>query len=171
MKVMKKYSMNFPAVEYTGPTNRCRCGKMPRYFCTPCGGYGLKCECGAQTDIHVPNLTKQNANLLREEWNSLIINSELSPEFVKIYNLDNGDLIIFRATDSCLHASYDNMDDALYLLKEENRKNFTVDYDLTQLIRIPNGNFIIAHIATSKALAYVAGWEGFKYEMMTPVDN
>ena len=93
MKVMKKYSMNFPAVEYTGPTNRCRCGKMGRYLRTPCGGYALGCECGAQTDIHVPNLTKQNANLLREEWNSLIINSELSPEFVKIYNLDNGDLI------------------------------------------------------------------------------
>ena len=170
MKVMKKYSMSLPTVEYTGPTNRCRCGKMPRYFRTPCGGYALKCECGAQTDAHVPDLTKRNANLLREEWNSLIINSELSPEFVKIYNLDNGDLIIFRATDSCLHASYDNMDDALYLLKEENRKNFTVDYDLTQLIRIPNGNFIIAHIATSKALAYVAGWEGFKYELMMPVE-
>ena len=170
MKVMKKYSMSLPTVEYTGPTNRCRCGKMPRYFRTPCGGYALKCECGVQTDTHVPNLTKQNANLLREEWNSLIINSELSPEFVKIYNLDNGDLIIFRATDSCLHASYDNIDEALSLLKEENRKNFTVDYDLTQLIRIPNGNFIIAHIATSKALAYAAGWEGFKYELMMPVE-
>ena len=170
MKVMKKYSMNFPAVEYTGPTNRCRCGKMGRYYRTPCGGYALGCECGAQTDTHVPNLTKQNANLLREEWNSLIINSELSPEFVKIYNLDNGDLIIFRATDSCLHASYDNMDDALSLLKEENRKNFAVDYDLTQLIRIQNGNFIIAHIATSKALAYAAGWDGFKYELMMPVE-
>ena len=62
------------------------------------------------------------------------------------------------------------MDDALSLLKEENRKNFTVDYDLTQLIRIQNGNYIIAHIATSKALAYAAGWDGFKYELMMPVE-
>ena len=44
-----------------------------------------------------------------------------------------------------------------------------VDYDLTQLIRIPNGNFIIAHIATSKALAYVAGWD-FRYDLMVPVE-
>ena len=93
---------------------------------------------------------------------------QYTPEFVKIYNLDNADLIIFKSADSCLHASYDNIDEAL--LKEETRKNFTVDYDLTQLIRIPNGNYYIAHISTSKALAYAAGWDGFKYELMTPVE-
>ena len=169
MKVMKKYSMNLPNVEYTGPINRCRCGKMGRYFRTPCGGYAFGCECGFETATHLPDLTRNNARILAEEWNSMVINSELSPEFVKIYNLDNGDLIIFKASNSCLHASYDNIDEALSLLKEENRKNFTVDYDLTQLIRIPNGNYIIAHIATSKALAYAAGWD-FRYDLMVPVE-
>ena len=166
----RSFSPDQPAVNFTGEFNSCPiCSKLPRYTRSSCGGYHLGC-CGMRTDSCVSDLTKPNANLLREEWNTQVINSELSPLFAKKYNIENGDLIIVKAADSSIYASFDNMDDALACLKQESKKNFSADYDLTQLVRIPNGNFIVAHIATSKILSYVGNWDGFNMNLMVEVD-
>ena len=166
----RRFSSSEPAVAFSGVFNSCPiCSKLPRYTRSSCGGYHLSC-CGIRTKSCVPNLTKENANFLREEWNSIVVNSELSPNFVKKYNMGNGNLVIVRSGDSSIFASYDDMDDALACLKQEMKKDFTIDYDLTQLVRIQNGNFVVAHIATSKVLSYVGNWDGFKYELMMPVE-
>lgn len=166
----RRFSSSEPAVAFSGVFNSCPiCSKLPRYTRSNCGGYHLSC-CGIRTKSCVANLTKENANALREEFNYIVRNSELSEAFVSKYRIENGDLVILKSEDDSIFASFDSIQDAIACMKQECKKNFATDFDLMQVIRMPNGSYRFEHIATSKILCFVGEWPGFRYDLMMPVE-
>ena len=170
---IRRFSAENPAVQFTGEVNRCPfCGSLPRYTCSNCGGYHLGCECGSlRTESCTDNLIRENSNKLREEWNGMVVDAVLSSRFMRMYGAENGSLCVIRSIDSALISVYEDMDEVLAFLKRECKRNARIDYDVCQFVRNENGNYILAHIATSKILSYVGNWEGFNFDLMIKIDN
>lgn len=68
-----------------------------------------------------------------------------------------------------LCVEYDDMDDALEFIKRECKRDFTIDYSVCQIKEKCEDEYIICHLATSKLLAYVGGFEGFDWGKMSTV--
>lgn len=165
---IRKFSSENPVVPFTGEANRCPfCGNFPRYTRSNCRGYHLGCECESiRTDSCTDSLIRENANKLREEWNEMIVDAVLNPRFMRKYGAENGSICVIRSTDSALLSVYEYMDDAIAFLKIECKRNASVDYDICQFVQRDDGNYILAHVATSKILSYVGNWEGFDFNLM-----
>lgn len=170
---IKRYSSENPVVPFTGEVNRCPfCGSLPRYTRSNYGGYRLGCKCSNfRTASCTDNLTRENANKLREEFNEMVVDATLSQLFMDKIGAENGSLCVIRSIDSALLSVYEDMEDALAFLKIECKRNASVDYDICQFVRNENGNYILAHVATSKILSYVGNWEGFDFNLMIKIDN
>ena len=171
---IRRFSAENPVVPFTGEVNRCAfCGSLPRYARSKkCSGYHLGCECGSlRTESCTDNLIRENSNKLREEWNGMVVDAVLSPRFMRKYGAENGSICVIRSTDSALLSVYEDMDQALAFLKIECKRNASVDYDVCQFVQRDDGNYILAHVATSKILSYVGNWEGFDFNLMIKIDN
>ena len=166
---IRRFSSENPVVPFTGEVNVCpSCGSLPRYTRS---NY-LGCECGSlRTESCTDNLIRENSNKLREEWNGMVVDAVLSPRFMRKYGAENGSICVIRSTDSALLYVYEDMDQALAFLKIECKRNASVDYDICQFVRRDDGNYILAHVATSKILSYVGNWEGFDFNLMIKIDN
>ena len=170
---IRRFSAENPAVQFTGEVNRCPfCGSLPRYTRSNCGGYHFGCKCSNfRTASCADNLTRENANKLREEWNEMVVDTTLSQLFMDKIGAENGSLCVIRSTDSALLSVYEDMDQALAFLKIECKRNAIVDYDVCQFVQRDDGNYILAHVATSKILSYVGNWEGFSIDLMIKIDD
>lgn len=84
---------------------------------------------------------------------------------------EKGSLCVIRSIDSALLSVYEDMDEVLAFLKRECKRNASIDYDVCQFVRNENGNYILAHVATSKILSYVGNWEGFNFDLMIKIEN
>ena len=170
---IRRFSAENPAVQFTGEVNKCPfCGSLPRYTRSSCGGYHLGCKCSNfRTANCTDNLTRENANKLREEWNEMVVDAPLSQLFMDKIGAENGSLCVIRSTDSALLSVYEDMDQALAFLKIECKRNAIVDYDVCQFVQRDDGNYILAHVATSKILSYVGNWEGFSIDLMIKIDD
>lgn len=170
---IRRFSAEKPAVQFTGEVNKCPfCGSLPRYTRSSCGGYHLGCKCSNfRTANCTDNLTRENANKLREEWNEMVVDAPLSQLFMDKIGAENGSLCVIRSTDSALLSVYEDMDQALAFLKIECKRNAIVDYDVCQFVQRDDGNYILAHVATSKILSYVGNWEGFSIDLMIKIDD
>ena len=170
---IRRFSAENPAVQFTGEVNRCPfCGSLPRYTRSNCGGYHLGCKCSNfRTANCTDNLIRENANKLREEWNEMVIDATLSQFFMDKIGAENGTLCVIRSIDSTLLSVYEDMDEVLAFLKRECKRNARIDYDVCQFVRNENGNYILAHVATSRILQYVGNWEGFSIDLMIKIDN
>ena len=170
---IRRFSAENPAVPFTGETNPCPfCASLPRYTRSNCGGYHLGCKCSNfRTASCTDNLTRENSNKLREEWNEMVIDATLSQLFMDKIGAENGSLCVIRSIDSALLSVYEDMDQALAFLKIECKRNASVDYDVCQFVQRDDGNYILAHVATSKILSYVGHWEGFDFNLMIKIDN
>lgn len=171
---IRRFSSENPVVPFTGEVNRCAfCGSLPRYARSKkCSGYHLGCECESiRTDSCTDSLIRENANKLREEWNEMVVDAVLNPRFMRKYGAENGSICVIRSTDCALLSVYEDMDQALAFLKIECKRNASVDYDVCQFVQRDDGNYILAHVATSKILSYVGNWEGFDFNLMIKIDN
>lgn len=170
---IRRFSAENPAVPFTGEVNRCPfCGSLPQYTRSNCGGYHLGCKCSNfRTANCTDNLNRENANKLRDEWNEMAVDAVLSSRFMRMYGAENGSICVIRSIDSALLSVYEDMEDALAFLKIECKRNASIDYDVCQFVRNENGNYILAHVATSKILSHVGNWEGFDFNLMIKIDN
>ena len=78
--------------------------------------------------------------------------------------VSDGSIIVVRSWDSVLTYLTDDMDEALLFIKSECKRDFSVDYDLCQLI-----NGYLVHISNSRILAKVGCWPGFDITLMEEV--
>lgn len=124
----------------------------------------MRCSvCEVQTGC-VDIFTKDNAEMLLREWNSMVIDTPFTEAMMKKYNLEDGAIFIIKSDDSCMVASFpsDQMDHVLAFLKRECARDFSVDYDICQLL-----NGMLAHILNSRILAKVGSWQGFDESKIT----
>ena len=169
---IRRFNVDQPTVPFTGETNRCpACGNLPKYTRSNCGGYHLGCQChNIRTANCTDNLTREKANLLREEWNEMILSSSLSQLFVDKLGAENGSLCLIRSEDSAIISVHADIIDPLAFLQKECKRDSSIDYDLCQFVRRRDGSYFLAHIGTSKILSFVGQWEGFDFESMIAVD-
>lgn len=115
----------------------------------------------------IDTFTRDEAIALATEWNAKTLDEVWTEIACAKFNLENGDLLLVRSSDSVIFKNHgDDMDGLLEYLKSECARDFSVSYDICQLL---DGNLV--HLSNSRILAKVGDWKGFDISLMTEVEE
>ena len=145
--------------------NPCICGHNAIYQKSPCGGLQIACtHCNNRSYECAPDMTPSSIERLRVGWNEQLLNLPWSKNLMERQGATSGSIVIIRSSDAVIINVTDNMDEALAFIKNECERDFSIDYDLCQLM-----NRYPAHITNSRILAKVGGWPGFDISLMQEI--
>ena len=145
--------------------NPCPCGHKAIFQKSNCGGLHVACtHCNNRSYECVQDMSPASIERLRLCWNEQLLDLPWSKHLMENQGVSDGSIIVVRSWDSVLTYLTDDMDEALVFIKSECKRDFSVDYDLCQLI-----NGYLVHISNSRILAKVGCWPGFDITLMEEV--
>lgn len=157
--------------------NPCVCGHNAIFQKSPCGGIQIACtHCNNSSHECAHDMTPSSIEKLRMGWNEQLIHFPWSKNLMENQGANVGSIVIVRSKDSAVVDIQEYIEDSLLFIKNQCKRDFTVDYDLYQLVPtqpflpITKSDVELRHISSSKILCFVGGFEGFSFDKMQAVE-
>lgn len=177
MKAKINSNANFSQLVNACKINPCVCGHNAIFQKSPCGGIHIACtHCNNRSYECAPDMSPSSIERLRMGWNEQLIHLPWSKNLMEIQGANVGSIVIVRSEDSVVVDIHEYIEDSLLFIKNQCKRDFTVDYDLYQLV--PTQPFLpinksaaqLRHISSSKILCFVGGFEGFSFDKMQAIE-